>query len=172
MNTDNGLPGLTKTDLLEALKARTLEATSEILLPVKPQKGDDGVTERNARVYIGRLPDMEQSTKKAPYILHRMVNSASKQKPGEQLQTKAIVRSIFCVYCHDEEEGELLLLGLMERIRISLLKDPLIGNNAFECDFEEGLEDLVYQDNTYPYYCGEMISTWDMPPIKREVRYW
>ena len=172
MKINSPLPGLTKVDLLEALKKRTLEDTAEMLLPVRPQKNDDGVTERNAGVYIGGMREMAQSTKKAPYILHRMVNSASKQEPGERLQTKAIVRSIFCVYCDDEEEGELLLMSLMERLRISLLRNPLIGDDQFECSTEEGLEDLVYPDNTHPYYLGEMLTVWDMPEIKREVRYW
>lgn len=172
MNINNPLPGLSKTSLLEALKEKTEEVISELLLPVQMQKGDTEEAEKAADVYIGRLPDTKQSTKKAPYILHQMVNSANKQKPGEQLQSKAVVRSIFCVYCDDEQEGTLHLINLMERLRIALLKNPLIGDNAFECDLQEGLEDLVYPDDTYPYYLGEMISTWDLPPIKREVRYW
>ena len=163
---------LSKTSLLEALKERTIEATSDMILPVQMQKGDTEATERPADVYIGRLPESKQNTKKAPYILHQMVNSVNKQIPGEQLQSKAIVRSIFCVYCDNEQEGTLMLINLMERLRISLLRNPLIGDNAFECDFQEGLEDLVYPDDTYPYYLGEMISVWELPPIKREVRYW
>lgn len=174
MKFNDPLPGLSKTSLLKALKERTEEATSEMLLPVQMQKGDteESERERAASVFIGRLPDTKQNTKKAPYILHQMVSSANKQEPGEQLQSKAVVRSIFCVYCDDEQEGTLMLINLMERLRISLLKNPLIGKNAFECDLNEGLEDLVYPDDTYPYYMGEMISVWELPPIKREVRYW
>ena len=172
MKFNDPLPGLSKTSLLEAFKERTIEATSEMLLPTQLQKGDIEAKEQPASVYIGRIPNMKQNMKKAPYILHQMVNSASKQKQGEQLQSKAIVRSIFCVYCEDEQEGTLMLINLMERLRISLLKNPLIGDNAFECDLEEGLEDLVYQDDTYPYYLGEMLTTWELPPIKREVRCW
>ena len=172
MRIQDPLPGLSKTALLEALKEKTSDVISELLLPVRMQKGDSEASERPAKVYIGRLPDTKQNTKKAPYILHQMVNSASKQKPGEQLQSKAIVRSIFCVYCDDEQEGTLMLINLMERLRIALLKNPLIGDNQFECDLQEGLEDLVYPDDTYPYYLGEMLSTWELPPIKREVRYW
>ena len=176
MSFNDPLPGLSKTSLLEAIKERTIEATSEMLLPTQLQKGDSEAKERAASVYIGRLPNMKQNMKKAPYILHQMVNSANKQRRGEQLQSKAIVRSIFCVYCEDEQEGTLLLINLMERLRISLLKNPLIGNNAFELDLQEedgaGLEDLVYQDDTYPYYLGEILTVWELPPIKREVRYW
>ena len=172
MNINEPLPGLSKASLLEAFKERTAAVVSDLILPVQMQKGDTEATERAAQVYIGRLPDMKSNTKKAPYILHQMVNSASKQKPGEQLQSKAVVRSIFCVFCEDEQEGTLMLINLMERLRISLLRNPLIGDDQFECDYEEGLEDLVYPDDTYPYYLGEMLSTWELPPIKREVRYW
>ena len=166
--------GLSKVSLLEALKEHTEAVTSDMLLPVRIQKGDDDQTptERAAEVFIGRLPDTKQSTKKAPYILHQLVNSNNKQIPGEQLASKVIVRSIFCVYCEDEQEGTLYLINLMERMRIALLRNPLIGNNVFECDLQEGLEDLVYPDDTAPYFLGEMVSTWDLPPIKREVRYW
>ena len=172
MNSSDALPGLSKASLLEAFKERTVEVISDLLLPVQMQKGDTESTEKPADVYTGRLPDTKANTKKAPYILHQMVNSVSKQIPGEQLESKAIVRSVFCVYCDDEQEGTMMLINLMERLRIALLKDPLIGDNAFECDYEEGLEDLVYQDDTYPYYLGEMLTTWKLPPIKREVRYW
>jgi len=174
MSTIDPLPGLSKVALLEALKERTKAETSELILPVRIQKGDDAesVKERAAEVFIGRLPDTQQSTKKAPYILHQLVNSNNKQIPGEQLTSKVIVRSIFCVYCDDEQEGALYLINLMERMRIALLRNPLIGNNVFECDLQEGLEDLVYPDDTAPYFMGEMVSTWDLPPIKREVRYW
>ena len=66
------------------------------------------------------------------------------------------------------QEGTLTLINLMERIRIAILRNPLIGDNQFECDFHEGLEDLVYPDDTYPYYMGEIISTWSLPAVKRE----
>jgi len=141
MYINDPLPGASKTSLLEALRDTTLAATAELLLPVRVQGADEEATERRAAVYIGRLPDTKQSTKKAPYILHQLVNSAHKQEPGEQLQSKAVVRSIFCVYSDDEQEGTMQLINLMERLRIALLKNPLIGDNQFECDFQEGLED-------------------------------
>lgn len=172
MILSDALYGLTKPALLEALRDRTQEAIADLLLPTRPQKADPEEGERPADVYIGKLPDQKQAIKRAPYIIHQVVNSAHRQKPGEQLESKCTVRSIFCVYCEDEQEGALLLMNLMERMRISLLKDPLIGENRFECDFTEGLEDLVYPDDLYPYFCGEMITVWTLPTIKREVRYW
>lgn len=168
MFINDPLPGLTKVSLLEALREKTQAITAELLLPSRPQKSGEEKADTHVTVYIGRLPDMKQSAKKAPYILHQIVNSAHRQEPGELLQSKAIVRSICCVYCDDEQEGTLTLINLMERIRIAILRNPLIGDNQFECDFHEGLEDLVYPDDTYPYYMGEIISTWSLPAVKRE----
>lgn len=36
-------------------------------------------------------------------------------------------------------------------------------------DLEAGLETIVYPDDTAPYFVGEMISTWMLPPVEREV---
>lgn len=63
-----------------------------------------------------------------------------------------------------------MLLNLMERLRISLLRDPLIHDGGqFQLDLQTGLETMVYPDDTAPYFIGEMASTWIMPRIKREV---
>lgn len=164
---------MTKTKLLEALRDMTQDVTRDLLLPVRQQKDDaEKPPDRVASVYIARIPDMQQSAKKAPYVLHQIVNSKHRQEPGEQVASKVTVRSIFCVYSEDGQEGGLQLLNIMERIRIALMKNPLVGDNQFECDLQEGIEDLVYPDDTYPYYMGEMLTVWDMPKVKREVRYW
>ena len=83
----------------------------------------------------------------------------------------AVVRSIFCVYCNDEQEGALHLLNLMERLRIRLLQDVVIGGQ-FELDLEAGIEVLIYPENTAPYFAGEMSTTWKMPSVERKWREW
>ena len=84
------------------------------------------------------------------------------------MTSSAKVRSICCVYNDDEQEGGLMLLNLMERIRVALLRQVVIGEQ-FTLDLEAGLEVLVYPDDTAPYFVGEMISTWILPPVEREV---
>ena len=64
-----------------------------------------------------------------------------------------------------------MLVNLMERLRISLLRKVVIGGQ-FQLDLEAGLETLIYPDDTAPYYAGEMISTWKLPSVEREVRPW
>ena len=64
-----------------------------------------------------------------------------------------------------------MLLNLMERFRIKLLREVIIGDQ-FQLDLESGLESLIYPDDTAPFFAGEMVSVWKMPSVEREVRKW
>ncbi|MCL2487351.1 MAG: hypothetical protein FWE80_01570 [Oscillospiraceae bacterium] len=161
---------MTKVRFLEVLKTFTEDAVSGILLPVQEQKEDGGVTPdpREAEVYSMRLIKSTSAKKAAPYIIHQIITGKDSQVPGGQCAGFAVVRSIFCVYNEDEQEGALSLLELMERLRIALLKAVVIGG-AFMLDLTEGVEMLVYPDDTSPFYAGEMVSTWSIPGVPREV---
>lgn len=165
-----------KVILLEELKSFTEEAVGDLLMPVRTQKADgkqDGAAEdmRAARVYLMRIPDSGAAYKKAPYILHQAITGRDAQPGGDYPQASAVVRSVFCVYCSDEEEGAMMLLNLMERLRVALLRAVIVGGQ-FELDLGAGVDMLVYPDDTAPYYIGEMATTWRMPAVKREVRQW
>lgn len=163
---------MTKNILLEKLKAATEEATGDIIMPVAAQKGDtEPPKPRAAEVYRARLPDSRSAKKKAPYILHQIITGKDIQPSGEKSSSSTVVRSIFCVYSDDEQEGGLMLLNLMERLRIYLLEHVILGKQ-FELDLEAGVETLVYPDDTAPYYAGEMISTWSLPDVERKVNLW
>ncbi len=124
---------------------------------------------RCAAVYITRLPE-DDYTGPAPYILHQVVTGKDVWKPGERPKSTVVIRSCFCVYGKDEAESGPLLLELMERVRVALLRTPLI-DEKYQLDLGEGLETLVYSDTdkTAPYALGDMLSTWSIYPIKREV---
>lgn len=162
---------MTLVNLLEQLKAVTDDAVKDLLLPVRAQKGDTVTVDRPATVYKMRLPDSTSATKKAPYIIHQIVTSKDAQPSGQLEAGSAVVRSIFCVYCNDEQEGAMHLLNLMERLRIRLLQDVVIGGQ-FELDLEAGVEALIYPENTAPYFAGEMSTTWKMPSVERKWREW
>lgn len=159
---------MNKVILLDQLKAFTEEAMADIILPTHSQKGDTGSQYRAANVYRMRLPDSRAATKKAPYILHQIITGKDAQPSGQRPNSSTTVRTIFCVYCHDEQEGGLMLLLIMERLRIALLERVVIGQQ-FTLDLEAGLETLVYPDDTAPYFAGEMVSTWKLPAVKRKV---
>lgn len=154
--------------LLQCLKDFTEEATKDLLMPVKIQSEKDTETERRAEVHLMRLPDSKAAHKKAPYVLHQFITGEDQQTPGNRDTSTATVRSIFCVYSDNEEKGGLILLNLMERLRIALLRQRVIGEQ-FTLDLEAKLEALCYPDDTAPYFAGEMVSVWKLPAVEREV---
>ena len=160
---------MTRIDLLHVLQQVTREETAGIIMPVRLQKDDTEQQFRAAEVHLMRLPDSSSAQKKAPYIIHQIITGKDIQPKGNNVSSSTIVRSIFCVYNDNESEGSLMLLNLMERLRIYLLRQVVIGDR-YELDLEAGLEALVYPDDTAPYYAAEMISVWKMPSVKREVK--
>lgn len=166
---------MTRVILLEQLKAFTIAATRDLLLPLVPQEEELLLPPRYGPlgVYRMRLPEFGAATRKAPYILHQAVTGKDVRKPGDRTpDSSAVVRTVFCVYCKDEEEGGMHLLNVMERLRIALLEQVVIGKQ-FKLDLDAGLESLAYPDDasssTAPYYLGEMVSQWKLPPVGRKV---
>ena len=159
-----------KVMFLSALRDYTRDALRDLLLPVRVQQVNEAASERAPDVYLMRLPDSKAAQKKAPYVLHQIITGKDVQPRGELCDCSCVVRSIFCAFSEDEQEGALHLLNMMERFRIPLLKRCLIGSGGqYELDLQEGLEALIYPDDTAPYYAGEIASTWRMPPVRREV---
>jgi len=170
----------TKVGLLHELKAFTEQTVKDLLLPVKQQSRDERECDpRPASVYLARLPDMTSYQKKAPFILHQAVTSLDEitntnKETGMQIRRKlksaGVIRSVFCVYHPDEQEGGMALLNLMEKMRVALLEAPIL-NQIFELDLDEGLSQMVYPETgergTAPYYLGEMVTTWKLPAVKR-----
>lgn len=164
---------MTTVDLLTALKAFTEDVTADVLLPVRMQQSDEEQpADAPAAVYLMRLPDSKSATKKAPYILHQAVTGASQQVRGHSTTREAVIRSIFCVYDRDEQTGALRLCELMERFTIAVLKERVIGDQ-FLLLMESGKnpESLIYPEDTAPYFVGEIVTHWELPPVEREVSY-
>ena len=160
---------MTRVMLLQALKTFTLDATRDLLLPMRVQSAQEEPKERPAEVHLMRLPDSSEAKKKAPYIIHQLITGKDVRKPGVQTVSTAEVRSICCVYAPNEEEGGLLLLNLMERLRIALLRQEVL-DWRYQLDLEAGMESVIYPDATAPYYLGEMESQWKLPGIVREEK--
>ncbi len=170
----------TKVGLMLALKDFTARTVKVLPMPVKRQSRDQREPEpRPAEVYLSLMPNMASFEKKAPFILHQAVtsndaleniNKGTELQPRLELKSIAVIRSVFCVYHPDEEEGGLALLNLMEEMRIALLMYPLL-NNVFELDLKEGISQMVYPETgergTAPFYLGEMVTVWKLPPVKR-----
>ena len=163
---------MTSNELLNALKTFTEDAVKDLLLPVRFQKSDEEPPEDRAPlVFQMRLPDYKSATKKAPYILHQKVTSKDSQEPGQRSTSEAVIRTVFCVYDEDEQQGGLSLNEVMDRVRIPLLRQRILaGQFELLMDGDHAPQSLVYTEETAPYYIGEMVTTWRLPPIEREVK--
>ncbi len=159
---------MTKVDFLDALTYFTRESVEGLLLPTRPQKNGEGGQLRPPDVYRMRLPDHRASESKAPYIIHQVITGKDSQSAGSRPETVAVVRTIFTVYHEDESEGALALLGLMERLRIALLRQGVLVGR-YQLDLEIGMEHIIYPDDISPFYAGEMASTWRLPNVEREL---
>lgn len=163
---------MTRVKLIHELKLFCEDAVKDMKLPLAVQKGDTETQTRAPNVYLMRLPDSKAAQKLAPYIIVQLIDSKH-QRSDSNLPNPAYtttVRFIFCVYSKDEQEGAIMLLNVMDRVQERLLEEIQIGDN-FTLDEHEGIESVVYPDDTAPYYAGEMIGTFHIKPIQREVDF-
>ncbi len=163
---------MTKNNLLEAYKAFTEEVTKDLILPVQQQKSDKEIPlPRAPEVHIMGLVDFTAAKKKVPYVFHQIITAKDQWIPGQpRPDSRATIRSVAAVYNLNNQEGQLALLELLERMRIALLTKGVIGRQ-FRLDYEAGVEYLIYPDNIPPFYAGEMITVWKLSPVEREVIY-
>lgn len=159
---------MTRVMLLDDLKAFCVNAVKDMKFPLEVQQGDTKQMYREPDVYKNRLPHSKEYKKYVPYIIAQILNGEHIQKPGEP-QYMAKVRFVFCVYSEDEQEGSIMLLNVMDRVQEKLLKSVNLGK-YFKLNVGEPLESIVYTDDTAPYFAGEMVGTFVLPAIKREVK--
>jgi hypothetical protein len=159
---------MTRISLIKCLCDETNEALKDLLLPVKPQKENPRPAPRCPEVHPMHLPDSKSYKDKAPYVIHQLITGKDFQRDGDDPESTSVIRSVFAVYAPAEDEGGLSLLNLIERLRIHLLKEIVIGKR-FMLDMNEGIEMLIYPDNTAPFFAGEMSTVWKGAPIEREV---
>ena len=163
---------MVRNDFLDSMKAFTEDAVKDYILPVRRQDTTETQEYRCAAVYKMRLPDSRSAQKKAPYIIHQIVTADDAQTEGELVKSSLLLRSIFCVYSADEQEGALMLLELMERFRVKLLRTRVLDKRYALDLTASAMQSLIYPDDTAPYFAGEIATTWLMPAINREVPQW
>lgn len=163
---------MTKQNLLDALCDFTREAVKDLLLPVEMQEDDEAQPPpRPPDVYQMGLPEFEEAEKKAPLIIQQIITANDAwPEGGAEPVSKAVVRTVFGIYHPDSQEGPLALLGLIERVRIALWRQRLIGRQ-FRLDMKAGADYLIYDKQAPPFYAGEMLTTWSLPSVKLEVLY-
>lgn len=163
---------MTKQNFLDALCEFTRDAVKDLLLPVEMQEDDETQPlPRAPDVYQMGLPDFSEAEKKAPLIIHQIITANDVWPEGStEPNSKAVVRTVFGIYHPDSQEGPLALLGLIERLRIELWRRGRVGRQ-FIFDMKAGADYLIYDTQLPPFYAGEMITTWNLPTVEREVMY-
>lgn len=158
---------MTRVKLIEDLKLMCEEAVEKMRLPLAVQRGDVKRQFREPKIFGMRLPNSDSAEKYAPYIIVQLINSSHVQKAGKPPFYTAVVRFVFAVYSEDEQDGAIMLLNVMDRVQQKLLAKVQVGK-PFLLDVHEPVESIVYPDNTAPYYAGEMLATFILPPTERE----
>lgn len=160
---------MTPINLIDALKEFIQEQVKDIFLSVRT-KGENATPQsRAAEVHKMRLPDKEAETKLVPYILLQFLTGKDAQEAGKDPESECRVRIVVATYSEDGGVGAYDVLNVITRIRVALLKTGIIAEQ-FLLKLESPLEYIVYTEDTAPYYLGEMITTWELPTIEREVQ--
>lgn len=157
---------MTPNILLENLKEYIEDVTKDMFLQVRVRAEQEN-KERPPHVYLMNLPKKEDEIQQIPYILIKYLTSKDEQAAGEPTQSEARVRIIIATYSEDAQEGAMVLLNVISRIRYRLLKDREVGG---QFRLVLPAESIAYQDNTAPYYLGEIMTMWTLPSIEREVK--
>ena len=114
------------------------------------------------------LPKKEDEIQQIPYILIKYLTGKDEKTPGEETEAQASIRIIVATYAEDAEEGSMALLNVISNLRYNFLKDEEL-NQQFRLVLP--LESIIYPDDTRPYYLGEMMTIWTLPPVEREVNF-
>lgn len=153
---------MTPIVLMEELERFFKKTTKEIILPARVEDEKNKIIHRPADVYKYALPIPEDATSPAPYILLCFLNGSD----AEDNENTAFVRAVVVTWERDASEGRQNTLNIITRLRTELLK--LVGLGQFA--LKKPLDYMLYEDNTYPYFIGELIMRWEMPEITQEVQ--
>lgn len=156
---------MTPVELLQELKGFTEAQVKNMVYETQTSPGDAQVR-RAPEVWLMRLPDAKSKTKKAPYVLLQLVSGADEQNAGEPQDSTCSIRFVVCLYADNASEGALNVADVLMCLRTALLRQRVIANRY---TMRMPLEYLIYPDETTPFFIGEMMTTWELPTIKREV---
>ncbi|MCL1904487.1 MAG: hypothetical protein FWF94_08780 [Oscillospiraceae bacterium] len=167
---------MTDIVLLEQLKTFVEEQTKDIILPVRPVKNktteeyqaeNPVVKHRVPEVFLQRLPDKDAETNRIPYILLQVLTGIDDQNSDGDYDSECKVRLVAATYSEDGQAGSMALMNVLTRLRVALLRERQVGQFLLRLP----LERVVYPDNVSPYYLGEMLLTFEMPEIQREINF-
>lgn len=157
---------MTPLDLLDEMKIYVEQQIKDLILPTRVRHDSGETPERPAEVHTMALPDKKSETERIPYVVLQFLTSKDEQEPGEEPKSSCKIRIVGATYSEDKAEGQRCILNLLNRIRMAFLRDGSIADRYFlKIRKEQPLEMIVYPDNKPPYYLGEMLTEWTLPPI-------
>lgn len=157
--------GPTLERLMDALKDVIETDLKEYLLPVKQEGWSDQLLERPMEVWEMVMPEPDEGHERIPYILLQLLNGKDERKDDGRTECVVNVRIVITVYDREGVDGRLRVMRIIQRIRDILWKAGTIGK-IFEL---QELEFLIYPDETEWYHLGEMVTTWKVPEIQRDL---
>ena len=166
----NKAPYPTSREAVETIAEYLKAVTGNFRFPTAVQSGDETLSLKAPDIFRQRLPDSKSPNKTVPYIIARLVTGIDKQVPGNRTTSTCVLRLIFAVYSPDEQEGAMMLLELIDTVKAAILRDVVIGGR-FKIDKDAGIEYLIYEVDSAPYYGGEMMLTVEYAAIERSVNY-
>lgn len=73
---------------------------------------------------------------------------------------------LFGVFEEDKQgQGHEVILNLIQRVQERFYKNPILANTFV---MKNHMEWSLQEEDTYPYYYGGVLTTWDTPVIRRE----
>ena len=160
---------MTAVVLLNQLADFIENAVMDMQLLVPPKK--DGKNSKPQRkppgVYKMRLPERDVAdahAKRIPYIVLQVLHGEDTHEQSED--STCLIRIIATTYSEDGGAGANDVLNVITRIRIALLEAGVIGE---QFHLRKPLEWIVYPDDVGNYFFAELMSTWEMPPVHRQV---
>ncbi|QHZ50028.1 hypothetical protein ERICV_05129 [Paenibacillus phage phiERICV] len=129
--------------------------------------GDDN---ENLKIHLGWLPQTKapspgsgpanQPDSDFPYLIIRALDGVDGQEDGKiQVRMLVGVKSKM-------ENGYIEILSLIEKIKQALLKTEIIGGKF---EIERPVKWKLFEEQPYPEWVGEIVTTWTVPAILREV---
>lgn len=157
---------MTPYELQEKICEEIPKILHEMLFQVPGEKELKGIKcfkqnlpKREQKIGKGNLMASEEETY-YPYCVVRIDSGKIKLVNDSQ---KVTVILVFGIYNDKKDmQGHTDILNAMQKITGQFVKNPILCGQ-FRLKTDEDIEWILDEEETYPYYYGAMIMTWETP---------